>query len=337
VKTSEQKSQTVIYLAAIVIILAGMKVAAPVIVPFLLAMFIAIISAPILISLKRYKVPTSISILLVMGFFLFLAISLGSLIAESIGQFYQDVPTYSEKLQNLQLGLLSKINSYGIPVDIPAINHFLDPKKAITMIGSVFSGLSSALTNTFLIVFFVVFILMEASSLPEKAREAFGAETQSIKKFQQFSDSVKKYLIIKTLVSLGTGLSAWLCLWLIGVDYPILWGLLAFLLNFIPNIGSILAAIPPMLLALVQIGLGAAFGVAISYIIINTVFGNLIEPKVMGQTLGMSAFVVFTSLVFWGWLLGPVGMLLSIPLTMVVKIAMDNSKDHHWIAVLLDK
>ncbi len=334
---TKNRSYFIIYLAAIVIILAGMKAAAPLIVPFLLAIFITVIAAPLMIWLQNYKIPAAISVFIVIGVFIFLGIFIGSLISDSIAQFYQNMPIYSEKLDALQTNVLAQLNHYGLPADTKAVKSFLNPAKAIGMIGSIFSSVGSMLTNTFLILFFVMFILMEASGLPEKAKAAFGEHTQSIKKFQKFSQSVKKYLIIKTLVSFGTGFCAWAALYFIGVDYPVLWGLVAFLLNFIPTIGSILAAVPPLLLALIQLGTGEALAVAISYLAINTVFGNLIEPKVMGRTLGMSAFIVFTSLVFWGWLLGPVGMLLSIPLTMVLKIALENSRDYHFIAVLIDR
>jgi len=122
---------------------------------------------------------------------------------------------------------------------------------------------------------------------------------------------------------------------LMGVDYAILWAVIAFLLNFIPNIGSIIAAVPPMLIALIQLGPMSSMLVAGLYMITNTVFGNVIEPRYMGRSLGLSTLVVFVSLVFWGWIFGPVGMLLSIPLTMVVKIGLENSEKNRWLAVLL--
>jgi predicted PurR-regulated permease PerM len=121
----------------------------------------------------------------------------------------------------------------------------------------------------------------------------------------------------------------------VGVDFPVLWGVLAFFLNYVPNIGSIVAAIPPTLLALLGLGGGASFAILTGYVVINNVLGNIVEPRVMGQGLGLSPFAVLLSLVFWGWVLGPIGMLLSIPLTMAVKIAMESGDQTRWIAVLL--
>jgi predicted PurR-regulated permease PerM len=146
---------------------------------------------------------------------------------------------------------------------------------------------------------------------------------------------VHDYVFLKAIVSAGTGVLISLLMWALGVDFPLLWGLIAFMFNFVPNIGSVIAAVPAVLLALVQHGVGVAAGVGVGYIAINLVVGNVIEPKLMGEKLGLSTLVVFLSLVFWGWLWGPVGMLLSVPLTVIVKIALEHSDDFRWVAILL--
>ena len=146
---------------------------------------------------------------------------------------------------------------------------------------------------------------------------------------------MKQYLVIKTLVSLVTGILVAVWLAILGVNFPLLWGLLAFLLNYIPNIGSILAAIPASLLALVQISLGAALLVVLGFLVINVVMGNVIEPRWTGRGVGLSPLVVFFSLIFWGWVLGPMGLILSVPLTVTVKIALESSEETRWVAVLL--
>ena len=158
---------------------------------------------------------------------------------------------------------------------------------------------------------------------------------QSLKRFQAISSSINRYMVIKTITSLSTGIVIGIWLWFLGVDYALLWALLAFLLNFVPNIGSIIAAIPAVLLALVQFGVGKALMTALGYVAVNVIIGSLIEPRFMGRGLGLSTLVVFLSLVFWGWVLGPVGMLLSVPLTMILKIALESNDDTLWIAVIL--
>ena len=142
-------------------------------------------------------------------------------------------------------------------------------------------------------------------------------------------------MAIKTLISLVTGIFITIWLTIIGVDYPLLWGLLAFALNYVPNIGSIIAALPAVLLAIIQLGLMRALLAAAGYIVINLLMGSVVEPRFMGRGLGLSTLVVFLSLLFWGWILGPVGMLLSVPLTITAKIALDSRDETRWIAVLL--
>ena len=149
---------------------------------------------------------------------------------------------------------------------------------------------------------------------------------------------VQEYLGIKTLMSLTTGLLIGVLAWVAGLDFPILLGLIGFVLNYIPTVGSILAAVPALLLSVVQFGsLGNFILVAVGYGAINMVFGNILEPNLMGRRLGLSTLVVILSLLFWAWVWGPVGALLAVPLTMVVKIMLENTEDLRWVAILLDK
>jgi predicted PurR-regulated permease PerM len=178
-------------------------------------------------------------------------------------------------------------------------------------------------------------MLLEVSSLPVKLKKIFNDPDKSISQVQSIYDNINKYIAIKTWISLVTGLLATILCIIIGVDYPILWGVLAFALNYIPTIGSFIALIPPVLLTLVQLSPIEALVVLVGYVIINTVMGNILEPKFMGKGLGLSTLVVFLSLIFWGWILGPIGMLLSVPLTITIKIVLDSSEETRWLAVLL--
>jgi predicted PurR-regulated permease PerM len=181
----------------------------------------------------------------------------------------------------------------------------------------------------------VIFILIEASSFPVKLHTIFGDEKNTLENFDEFIHTVKQYMAIKSWMSLATGIAVFILLVVIGVNYAVLWGLLAFFLNYVPNIGSIIAAIPAVLLALIQLGFVESVIVAAGFVIINLLVGNVIEPRFMGRGLGLSTLVVFLSLIFWGWVLGPVGMLLSVPLTMTAKIALDSREETRWIATLL--
>ena len=203
------------------------------------------------------------------------------------------------------------------------------------MAGGVFSALSSVLTNGFLILLAVVFILLEAADLPKKLQMVLKNPERSLSTIEKFSRNAKRYLVIKTLLSAAVGLVIWLWLLILGVDYPVLWGTLSFLLNYVPNIGAILAALPVALLALVQLGVESALLTLLGFAVVHIVVGNLIEPKLTGKGLSLSTLVVFLSLVFWGWVLGPIGMILSVPMTSLVKIALESYEETRGLAFML--
>jgi len=327
-------ASTLIAGAALVIIIAGMQAAASLLVPLLLAIFIAIICLPPLHWLMAHRVPTGLAVLLITVGLVLLGLLVAGFAGASVADFSQNLPRYQSRLQAMTAELLTWLSGLGISLSSQLILDSLNPAAAMGLAGQLLSGIGNALTNTFLIVLTVIFLLFEAVALPHKW-VLLGEHAPSTEALGHFMQSVNQYLAIKTAVSLATGtaIAAWLAV--IGVDYPLLWGLLAFLFNFVPNIGSIIAAVPALLLAVVQIGPGAALSAAVGYAVVNVIMGNVVEPRFMSHGVGLSTLVVFISLVFWGWVLGPVGMLLSVPLTMIVKLALEAREDTRWIAVLL--
>jgi predicted PurR-regulated permease PerM len=205
----------------------------------------------------------------------------------------------------------------------------------MALVTSTLSGFSSVLGNVFLLLLTVVFMLSEGPGFTKKLHVAFNDSATTEKRLDHFIKIVNQYMAIKTIISLATGIIIGFFLWLLGVDFFVLWALLAFLLNYIPNIGSIIAAVPAVILTFLQLGVGHASIVVALFVGVNMVMGNVIEPRFMGRSLGLSTLVVFLSLIFWGWLLGMVGMLLSVPLTMILKIALENSEEGRWFAILL--
>jgi predicted PurR-regulated permease PerM len=203
------------------------------------------------------------------------------------------------------------------------------------LMGVLLNQLGDIVADGFLIYLTMIFILLEASILPGKIKAAMKNSPETFDNLSTIAGDVKKYLAMKTGISLVTGIIIMVWLTILGVKYPIVWGLIAFLLNFVPSIGSIIAAVPAVALAFVQLGLGSAGLTALGYLVVNILIGNIIEPRLMGQRLGLSTLVVFLSLVFWGWILGPMGMLLSVPLTMTVKIALQSHPDTRTFAILL--
>lgn len=325
----------VLIAASFVIVIAGMRAAETLLVPFLLSLFIAIICSPPLVWMKNRGVPGGLSIGIIVLVVVFVGVLIGAVVGSSVNDFRGDLPQYEERMGGLLIKLQAFLDARGLDLSAGMLRENFNPSVILSFAGNTLASFGNMMTNAFLILLTVIFILAEEVRFSEKMKFANDGAVKSLDSMHRFTKSVNQYMALKTGVSLFTGLVAMTILWLIGVDYPVLWGLLAFLLNFIPTLGSILAAVPPVLLALIQLGVGEAAITAVAYVCINVIVGNVIEPRVMGKGLDLSALVVFLSLVFWGWVLGPVGMLLSVPLTITVKIALENFDDTRWIAVIL--
>ena len=329
----------ILVLAALVIVLAGMKVAADIVVPFLLAVFLATLTGPSVFWLHRHRVPKVLALLIVLGSVLGFFALIGTVTFNSMQEFNRNLPSYEAQLlaqtKPLQAWVEDVLVRFGLGESWGDLLPALDPRSALGFAGATLALFGSGVTKVFLAVVMVAFLLGEAFSLPAKVTAAIGPAEKTLDGFRTFASSVQKYLVIKTATSLLTGLSAGFWVWFMGVDYPVFWGMLAFLFNYIPNIGSFVAAAPAVLMALVQLGPGSAAVVAIGYLAINVCIGSILEPKTMGDGVGLSPLVVVMSLVFWGWLLGGVGMLLSTPLTISVKIALANYDTTRWISTLI--
>ncbi|MCP4901335.1 MAG: AI-2E family transporter [bacterium] len=324
--------------ASVIVIMFGLREAKTLVVPFLLATFIAILCAPFVAWLQRKRVPTPIAVLLVVIAFLGLATAIATVVGGSLTGFSDALPKYQDRVDGIGEALVGWLEELGVQADElgEQIRTIVRPGSILELLRRGLSGFLSAFSNTLLVVLTVIFMLFEAAGMPAKARAALGRPDADLTRFANAAREVQKYLAIKTAISMVTGLVIGIWVAIVGLDFALAWAFLAFLLNYIPTIGSIIAAVPAVLLAIVQLGVGKAALVALGFIVVNIVFGNFVEPQLLGRTLGMSTLVVFLSLVFWGWVLGPVGMLLSVPLTMVVKIALENSQDMKWLAVLLD-
>jgi AI-2 transport protein TqsA len=333
--TSSPAFRFLVMTASFIVIVAGMKAAKSILVPFLLSIFISIICSPLLFWLRRKKLPLGLSLILVICGILGIGFLVGMLVGSSLNDFSQSLPLYQARLQDKTAVIVDLLGRMGISFSDKLLLEYIDPGAAMNLASMMLSGIGTMLSKAFLIFVTVIFILLEAAAFPEKLKTAFGPTHFSMKTGDDFVHDINRYMTIKTWVSLATGVlvSVWLAI--LGVDYPVLWGLLAFIFNYVPNIGSIIAAVPAILLAFVQLGLSSALLTAAGYVILNIVMGNVIEPRFMGRGLGLSTLVVFLSLVFWGWVLGPIGMVLSIPLTMTLKIAFSSVEETRWLGTLL--
>jgi len=324
--------------ASAVVVIAGLRAGAPILLPAAIALFLAILSLPIMLWLQRHGVPTPFAVMLAVLVDVAIFGGLILLVSQSVADFQGSLQVYANRLQFRFDGWLEALQSRGIPAREYISEEFVSAAAIMNFVQGFFGRVASFLSNLFIVVLILIFMLAEASIFPQKFRAVLGDGDGELGRFSKITGEVLSYLAIKTLVSLATGVSIGLWAWIMGLDFPILLGLIGFLLNYVPTIGSVLAAIPAVLLAILQFGgVGPPSVVALGYLVINIVFGNLIEPQLLGRRLGLSTLVVILSLIFWAWAWGPVGALLAVPLTMVVKIMLENTRDLRWIAVLLDK
>ena len=322
----------VIMLGMLVIILSGIRVAADIIVPFILALFIAVVLNPVVQRMVKLRIPRVIAVSLLIVIIVMLMVLL---LGTSLNELARTLPQYRSSLVIPLKNLEPWLQRAGIGVSVDELVKYIDPNAAMTLVTNLLAQLSNAMSSIFLLLLTVVFMLLEVPQLPNKLKQMMSRPIEGMAAIQRAIDSVSHYLVLKTAISIVTGLVAWGMLAALDVRFAFVWGLLAFALNYIPNIGSVLAAIPPIAQVLVFSGLYDALVVLAGYLVINLVFGNILEPRIMGRGLGLSTLVVFLSLIFWGWLLGPVGMLLSVPLTIIVKIALEQTNGGQSIAVLL--
>ncbi len=355
-------------LAAFVIVVAGMKAASSIVVPILAAIFVAVISLPPTAMLVRMGLRRWLATLTVFFVVMLFGLAAAAIFTTTATALAAEIPQYQELLQlkidsavewlearGLKLGgdpepaastaeAATETSSEGgvdiggsTAMGVAQISQLTDLDVLFPYIQRTLNTLVGLLQDTVFVLLTVVFILMEATAIPTKVRmiASRSAGEDTLERWRHVLSDLQGYLVVKTFTSAATGLIAGVGCWMLGLPYAVVFGLIAFVLNYVPSLGSIIAAIPPILVALVVEGAGTAAGVSVLYLAINIGIGSLTEPRIMGRRMGLSPLVVFLSLVFWGFILGPVGMFLSVPLTMIVKILLEGTEDLSWIAVVL--
>ncbi len=322
-------------LASLIVIMTGIKLGSTLVIPLLLSALLALLANPVVDLLARFRIPRILGIVCTLTAFVIFALFFLGNIASTVQEFTAALPGYREQLTETFKSAQIYLAEKNIHVDLNTFTDSFDPSALVSLLTNMIGKLGSTMSFALLILIATIFMLLEAPLLPGKLRIALSSPDHELQSMRRFLRSFNRYVALKTLISMFTGILVGVMLWAKGVNFYILWGLVAFLFNFIPNVGSIVAAIPGILLTLLQFGYGDAMLVMAGYLAINVLIGNIIEPNVMGQGLGLSPLVVFLSLIFWGWLLGPVGMILSVPLTMFIKIMMESSKRWRNVAILL--
>jgi predicted PurR-regulated permease PerM len=327
---------TFLVMASIVVVLAGARYASNLLIPLLLALFLAFICGSPVNALKKRGISGWVAASLVGGGIAVLFSLLFVLLGSTAESFLDEVPRYQAQFQELGNAWVERLGNWGVDINPDHVREALNPSAALGFFGGFLSGLGGTLSNLVLIIFTTVFILADAHSFPAKlAASQLQGHSKYLQGFQDLVIAMNSYIATKTAVSGLTGLLVGVGLALLDVKFAFLWGFLAFLLNFVPNIGSILAAVPPLLLSLLVMDPALTGSIVGLYVVVNLMVGNVIEPRWMGQAVGLSTLAVFLSLVFWGYMFGAVGMLLSVPLTMCIKFLAMQSPGSRWVGILL--
>ncbi len=322
-------------IAALIIIFAGVIYAKSIITPFLLALFISIICVQPISWLEKNRFPRWLALIIVIFGLVILFSGFSFLIGGALSSFSGNLSKYESTLTTISNSFIQYLNEQGLKIPKDQISNLIQPAKILEYTASALNTLFNMMGTTFVIFLIIFFTLMEFGSFSVKAKAIRNESGNSISYFSTILRNIRHYLGIKTLLCISIGILIYLALIIIGVDYPLLWALIGGMMNYIPNIGSIISTIPTVLFALVQLGLGGALWTLGSTMLIHNILGNFIEPRIMGRGLGLSTLVVFLSLLFWGFILGMVGMFLSVPFTMTIKIILEQNEKTKWLAILL--
>lgn len=323
------------YFASFIVIIAGIKMASEVVVILFLAIFISSIFSTLLNVLEKKNIPRIISYFLILLIVVFISFMFAYVINISLNDFVENLPAYEEKFKNLIINSIHFAQVSGFEIDKQKILNTLSFSSFFGYTTNIIGSIGTFLSKFLLVIIGVAFILAESKSFQTKLKVIFRNNARKLEHFNLFSYNIQRYFVVKSFTSFLTGFIIAIVLSFFGVDYPILWGVIAMLFNFVPVVGSIIASIPAILLALMNLDLSATIWVIVLYVVINISISNILEPKLMGKELGLSPLVIFFSLIFWGYILGIVGMFLAVPITMTLKIAFDSNTSSHWIGILM--
>jgi AI-2 transport protein TqsA len=323
--------------AGLFIIIFGMKMSSSILSPILLAAIVGVSVASATGWLKRKGVPDWLALLITITLVFLGVVGLLALIGISVGHLVTTLPQYEDNLQGQIEGLQTALANVGLG-DRPlhALLGKLDAGKILSFFGSVLGGVLSSLSSLVIMLMVLIFLLLAGPGFDTKLRLGFPAGNPTLTCFRDLAGDLREYVSITTWINFLVGLVNTVLLLLLGVDYAVLWGLLSFLMGYIPSVGFWIALVPPFLLAFLEFGAVKALIVLVGYIVINGGVQNFLEPRMMGMGLNLSPVVVVLSLFFWTWVLGPLGALLAVPLTLVVKeVFLDAHDDTRGLAALM--
>jgi AI-2 transport protein TqsA len=325
--------RVMLFLATTVVVFVGMRLSAPILNPILFAVILALLFSPIYGWLRRHRIPTPLALIIMLVGLTILFLGLFLILGVSIARFSGDIASYSGKL-NVQVGNLQELaKSLGLSnVDI---RDAVKPSALTGAIGTILSGVADFLSNLFLILLYVLFFLAEGPAMMNRLRSSADSDHPQIARLTVFGRNVVRQLGLRAIVNLVTGTGVTVLLLVLRVDFPLMWGILAFFLSFIPWIGLPLAVAPAVVLALAEHGVTSAVLVIVGVIVINILAENALSPMLMGRGLSLSPTVLFIGFIFWAWLLGGPGAFLAAPLTIFLVLMLDTFPETRWLASVM--
>jgi AI-2 transport protein TqsA len=320
-------------LAATVVVFVGMRLAAPIFNPILFAVVLALLFSPIYAWLIRHRIPTPLALVIMLVGLSVLFLGLSLLLGVSIARFSGEIGSYTSKLSG-QLDEIQNLTK-SLGVTTADLHKALSPSALTGAIGAVLSGVADFLSDLFLILVIVLFLLAEGPAMMNRLRASTGPEHPQVARLAVFGRNVVRQLGLRAIVNLVTAAGVVVLLLVLRVDFPLMWGILAFFLSFIPWIGLPLAVAPAVVLALAEHGLTSAVLVIVGVIVINVLAENALSPMLMGRGLSISPTVLFIGFIFWAWLLGGPGAFLAAPLTIFLVLMLDTFPETRWLASVM--
>jgi AI-2 transport protein TqsA len=334
--TLSHRAQVVVVAAATVVVIVGLRYAEPFLVPVLFGVALAAISSPIATWVTHRGLPAALGALAALVVDLAILVFVGAVVTIAGVELEEKVPAYLVRMSSMTDGLAMTLSARGFPVNPELLSRTLHTASLVPLLGGAAVTVASAASSLGVVLLVVFFALCELAGAGAKVRRLLSPPGRGLEHVDRIVREVNKYLLVKTLTSLLVAVLAYVLLLLLGVDLALLLASSLFVLHFIPNIGAVVATIPAVLVALASQGPSTAALVAIGYLLINLLVGNVLEPRVLGRTLGLSPLAVLIGMLFWGWLWGPAGALLSVPILMVAKITLENVEGLSWIARVME-
>lgn len=325
--------RVMLLLTTMVVVFVGMRLAAPILDPILFAVVLALLFSPVYAWLRRHRVPTPLALVIMLVGLTVLFLGLFFILGASIARFSGDIASYTSKLNQQLDNIQGTLKSLGISKN--SVHNAIKPSDLTGAIGDVLSGIADFLSNLFLILIIVLFLLTEGPAMMNRLRASTGSDHPQVERLTLFGRSVIRQLGLRAIVNLFTGAGVVILLLVLKVDFPFMWGILAFFLSFIPWIGLPLAVAPAVVLALAEHGVTSALLVIAGVTVINVLAENAVSPMLMGKGLSISPTVLFLGFLFWAWLLGGPGAFLAAPLTIFLVLMLETFPETRWLASVM--